>query len=126
MSRMRILIGVALVACFAAGLAVGWLLPVRQQPAGLAVPSSSSPPQPLVSPEVLTNRSVIFRIYAPKASEVSLNGEWMEAHEPLKLQKADDGVWSATVGPLLPDRYSYCFVVDGVKTADPSNPMIKQ
>jgi len=134
MSRMRILIGVALVACFAAGWAVGWLLPARQRPAGPAGPSSHSPPQPpkagtkglVVSPEVLPDRSVIFRIYAPKASEVSLIGEWMEARELLKLKKADDGVWSATVGPLLPDLYSYLFVVDGVKTADPSNPMVKQ
>ena len=31
-----------------------------------------------------------------------------------------------TVGPLVPDFYSYSFVVDGVKTADPKNAVIKQ
>jgi len=30
------------------------------------------------------------------------------------------------VGPLVPDFYSYSFVVDGVKTADPKNAVIKQ
>src|SRR5205085_1645618 len=42
------------------------------------------------------------------------------------LIKDDKGVWSVTVGPLTPDLYSYAFTVDGVKTVDPKNPMIKQ
>ena len=40
--------------------------------------------------------------------------------------KDDQGVWSASVGPLAPDFYSYSFVVDGVKTVDPKNATIKQ
>src|SRR5262249_18112454 len=36
------------------------------------------------------------------------------------------GVWSITVGPLPPDFYSYSFMVDGVRTLDPKNAMIKQ
>jgi hypothetical protein len=43
MSRRHILIGVALVVCFAAGLAVDWLLPIRQQLVAPAAPSRSSP-----------------------------------------------------------------------------------
>src|SRR5581483_10728497 len=34
----------------------------------------------------------------------------------------DDGVWSATVGPLAPDLYIYWMLVDGVRIADPLNP----
>ena len=35
-------------------------------------------------------------------------------------------MWSVTVGPLVPDFYSYAFNVDGVKTVDPRNARIKQ
>jgi enterochelin esterase family protein len=70
----------------------------------------------LVSPEVRADRTIIFRYWAPKADDVQLAGEWM-ATTPLK--KDDEGVWTITVGPLAPDRYSYTFVVDGVRTIDP-------
>ena len=42
------------------------------------------------------------------------------------MTKDEQGVWSITVGPLVPDFYSYAFNVDGVRTVDPKNPMIKQ
>src|SRR5207244_7395706 len=79
----------------------------------------------LVSPEAMPDNRVTFRIYAPKASAVTLRGDWMEMG-PVKLEKDEKGVWSATVGPLVPDYYSYSFAVDGVKTIDPKNPTIKQ
>src|SRR5262245_58147473 len=84
-----------------------------------------TPNDTLVSPEVLADRKVTFRIYAPKASEVTIRGEWMEAG-PVKLEKDEKGVWAATVGPLTPDFYSYSFTVDGVRTLDPRNLTIKQ
>ena len=83
-------------------------------------------PPPYVSPEVLPDRRVVFRIYAPKASEVTVRGDWMETPAPRVLDKDDKGVWSATVGPLRPDFYSYSFAVDGVRTLDPKNATIKQ
>jgi enterochelin esterase family protein len=85
-----------------------------------------TPNDTLVSPEVHADRKVTFRIYAPKASAVTVRGDWMEAGEPVKLEKDKEGVWSATVGPLVPDFYSYSFNVDGVKTLDPKNATIKQ
>ncbi|MFB3902555.1 MAG: alpha/beta hydrolase-fold protein [Acidobacteriota bacterium] len=83
-------------------------------------------PAPVVSPEVLADHRVTFRIRAPKASDVILSGDWMEGAATEKLTKGEDGVWSVTVGPLVPDFYSYSLVVDGVKTLDPPNPLIKQ
>jgi enterochelin esterase-like enzyme len=84
-------------------------------------------PNPVpASPVIETDRKVTFRIYAPKASDVTLRGDWMETQGPVKLEKDDKGVWSATVGPLAPDFYSYTFTVDGVPTVDPRNPTIKQ
>jgi enterochelin esterase-like enzyme len=85
-----------------------------------------TPNDTLISPEVLSDHRVTFRIYAPKASEVTLRGDWMQTQDPLKLAKDEKGVWSATVGPLVPDFYSYSFDVDGVRTLDPKNPTIKQ
>src|SRR5262249_1394660 len=91
----------------------------------LASPRSGDPPTPnerLKSTEVSADRKVTFRIYAPKADEVSVSGDFGAGG---KLTKDDQGVWSITVGPLPADFYSYTFNVDGVRTVDPKNPMIK-
>jgi len=92
-----------------------------------APPAPARPATPaVVSPEVLPDHRVTFRIRAPKASEVILRGDWMEGAATGKLAKSEDGIWSVTVGPLTPDFYSYSLIVDGVKTLDPPNAMIKQ
>jgi enterochelin esterase family protein len=81
----------------------------------------------LKSTEVLPDFRVVFRIYAPKASAVTLSGDFATQGRGTAgpMQKDDDGVWSLTVGPLIPDIYSYTFNVDGVRTVDPRNPMVK-
>lgn len=89
-------------------------------------PRQPTPNDTLVSPEAHSDKRVTFRIYAPKATEVALRGDWMEGTGTVKLEKDDKGVWSATVGPLTPDFYSYSFNVDGVRTLDPKNATIKQ
>jgi len=94
---------------------------VARTPARVPTPNDT-----LVSTEVTPDRKVTFRIYAPKASEVALRGDWMEGPATEPLAKDDKGVWSASVGPLAPDFYSYSFEVDGVKTVDPKNALIKQ
>ena len=81
-------------------------------------------PLRVVSPEVHADKRVTFRINAPKATEVTVYGDWMTGEE--KLTKDENGVWSVTVGPLAPDFYSYAFTVDGVRTLDAVNPTIKQ
>ncbi|MCX6630266.1 MAG: alpha/beta hydrolase-fold protein, partial [Candidatus Solibacter sp.] len=70
---------------------------------------------------------VVFRIYAPKASAVTLSGDFATQGRGTAgpMQKDDEGVWSLTVGPLVPDFYGYTFNVDGVRTVDPRNPMVK-
>ncbi len=82
-----------------------------------------TPNDTLKSTEVADDHKVTFRIYAPKADEVSVGGDFGPGG---KLTKDEQGVWSITVGPLTPDFYSYTFNVDGVRTVDPKNPMIKQ
>jgi enterochelin esterase family protein len=82
----------------------------------------STPNDTLRSTEVSDDHKVTFRIYAPKASEVSVSGDFGQSGP---MEKDDQGVWSRTVGPLTPDFYSYTFNVDGVRTVDPKNAMIK-
>jgi enterochelin esterase family protein len=82
-----------------------------------------TPNDTLQSVEVGPDDRVTFRIYAPEAEEVSVGGDFGRGGP---MDRDDQGVWSLTVGPLTPDFYSYVFTVDGVRTVDPKNPMIKQ
>jgi enterochelin esterase family protein len=59
----------------------------------------------LKSPEVSADHHVTFRILAPKASEVTLTGDWLGAAPPPKLNKDERGVWSVTLGPFEPSIY---------------------
>jgi enterochelin esterase-like enzyme len=77
----------------------------------------------LRSPEVAPDRTVTFRLAAPKATEVALTGEFMKGSKP--LEKNEKGVWSLTIGPLEPEIYYYNLTIDGVRTTDPGNPDVK-
>jgi enterochelin esterase family protein len=79
----------------------------------------------LVSPEVHPDRRVTFRVRAPKASEVSLFGDWMTPNTQQAMTRDEQGFWSATTAPLEPGLAIYTFTVDGVTTPDPVNPRIK-
>jgi enterochelin esterase-like enzyme len=72
------------------------------------------------SPEVVTDQTVTFRLRAPEATAVVLNGDWPEGRG-IKMTKDDAGLWSATVGPLTPEMWSYSFSANGVQVLDPSN-----
>lgn len=89
-------------------------------------PPRPAQPTPLVSPEILPDNRVTFRISAPEANQVIIIGDLLENYQPENLVKDDQGVWSVTLGPLVPDVYSYAFYLDGVKVVDPSNPGVKQ
>ena len=39
------------------------------------------------------------------------------------MTKDPDGVWSIQIGPIQPGVYRYTFLVDGVQTTDPRNPL---
>jgi enterochelin esterase family protein len=78
-----------------------------------------------VSPDVLPDNRVTFRLSAPKAAEVVLNGDWPNGRD-IRLAREDQGVWSVTVGPLDPEFWGYTFSVDGVRMPDPQNPNVKR
>lgn len=77
------------------------------------------------SPEIHPDNTVTFRLMAPKASEVILNGDWPGGMN-VPMSKDEQGVWSVTVGPLKPELWGYTFSVDGVRTLDPRNGNVKR
>ena len=83
------------------------------------------PPDTLVSPEIHPDRTVTFRVRAPKAAEVTMFGAWMPAGTQQPLAKGADGIWTVTLGPIAPNGYLYTFTIDGVTVADPVNPDVK-
>jgi enterochelin esterase-like enzyme len=93
-------------------------------------------PPPVRSPEVSMDRMVTFRLRAPEARRVTVvvsevmrqvpgyDPKWATGtfnDDEVEMKKGGDGVWSLTVGPILPDKYDYSFKVDGVHTLDPVN-----
>jgi enterochelin esterase family protein len=80
---------------------------------------AARPPVPK-SPDIHPGRTVTFRLMAPNANEVTLNGSW-DGGTNIKMTKDDSGVWSTTIGPLAPQLWGYWYMVDGVKALDPGN-----
>lgn len=81
-------------------------------------------PNPVISPEVKEDKSVIFRLYAPEARTVKVTGSFLDQIRSIDLVKNDTGLFEAKVGPLASDMYVYTFLVDGVKTIDPNNNIV--
>ncbi len=100
-----------------------------------ALGQQRTPNDTLRSPEVDAQGKVTFRLYAPQAQQVKLQAEGRDATpgitpEQLKTEserssmtKDPDGVWSIQIGPIQPGVYRYTFLVDGVQTTDPRNPL---
>ncbi|MBI4903171.1 MAG: esterase [Acidobacteria bacterium] len=96
----------------------------------LAQPPAGRPPQPppVVSPEVKPDRSITFRILAPSAQSVQLNGGDIQglSADARKMTKNEKGIWEVTVPPVVPGAYRYTFNVDGVTVVDPRNPTVSE
>jgi enterochelin esterase family protein len=92
-------------------------------PASAQPPAAPAPQAPQVtSPEVSADRGITFRIYAPQAQAVRLNGSDIPGNRQSPLTKGENGVWEVTLGPVPAGAYRYHFNVDGVATIDPRNP----
>lgn len=87
-----------------------------------ATPAPPLPPPALVTPEVHSDNSVTFRFRAVNAQDVKLA---REGADPLPMQKDDQGIWTVNTPSLPPDYYGYSIVVDGQRSIDPYNPLLK-
>jgi enterochelin esterase family protein len=99
----------------------------------------------VVSPEVMPDGRVVFRIAAPKAEKVTLSANDVTilytgggagalagttvsvapaaaAPGAPEFVKNEKGIWELSVGPVPPGAYRYVFQVDGVRVLDPVNP----
>ncbi|MDF0705882.1 alpha/beta hydrolase-fold protein [Flagellimonas okinawensis] len=81
-----------------------------------------TPNDTLKSTEILENGDVVFRIYAPKAENVTLGGDVVPWGATLESKKSEIGVWSIIVPKVSAGTYRYHFMVDGVKVYDPKAP----
>ena len=121
---------VAVLLCVLAAVSVGaQTAPAPNAPAqnapgrGAAGRGAFAPPPK--SPEVAADGTVTFRLRAPNAKEVFVNGIGPGPLAHLAMQKDDQGVWSLTTGPLKADIYTYSFSVDGATFTDPGNQLFK-
>ena len=100
------------------------------QPPGQAATAAqgrgTAPQRPnVISPEVFPDRRVTFRIYAPQAEGVTLQGSdipMLVGGRGGQMTKAENGVWEVTLGPVEPGAYRYNFSLGGVSVIDPRNP----
>ena len=93
------------------------------QEAGTTSPSTSGgmvAAAKLHSPEIAADGRVTFRIYAPKASDVQVIGNF-PGGKGMAMTKDDAGVWLVTTPPLKPELWAYTFSIDGVRSLDPNN-----
>lgn len=119
--------------CFSAAavLAVAAVPAAARQDPRPAAPAAAAPqpgrgggPQApaVVSPQVMPDRRIAFRLYAPQAQAVRLAaGDIPGVGQTTRLAKNEAGIWEVTIGPIDPGAYRYNFNVDGVATIDPVN-----
>lgn len=93
--------------------------------AGLFMFCSMAFAQKVVSPEI-TDDAVIFRLYAPYATQVKVNPSWLADYgaDARDMEKGLDGIWTLSLPLPESELYFYNFTVDGVKALDPSNNLV--
>jgi enterochelin esterase family protein len=81
----------------------------------------------VISPEVKSDHTVVFRVNAPKAETVNLqSSDLPQEFQPRKFSKNDAGVWELTINKVAPGTYRYVITVDGLRLVDPVNPKISE
>jgi enterochelin esterase family protein len=82
-------------------------------------PASRPAPPPLLSHELLPDRSVTFRFKDAAAKTVKLRLDGVA--EPIPMTRGMDGIWSYTTKPLVPEVYFYGFLAGDESRIDPEN-----
>lgn len=73
-----------------------------------------------ISPEISADGSVTLRLYAPKAEEVKVTGDFLAGE--VAMTRNEVGIWEYRSEPLASELYSYSFIVDGMRDVrDPMN-----
>ncbi len=94
--------------------------------------AAQAPPQgpQVVSPQVSADRRIVLRVLAPQAQTVRLNASDIPGvpfgQSAPAMTRGANGVWEMTVGPVPAGAYRYSFMIDGVATIDPRNPLTSE
>ena len=92
-----------------------------------AAPAAFRTPLRIISPEILPDKKVTFRVYAKDAQKIAVSGEWQAGFGTTEtLVRNDTGLFTLTVGPLNPELYGYTFTIDGVNSIDPNNVQVRR
>ena len=78
----------------------------------------------IVSPEIANDNTVTFRMFAPNAQKVEIEGNFLPRTRRggrTAMTKDERGVWSYKTEPLTPEMHTYCYYVDGIRMTDPNN-----
>jgi enterochelin esterase-like enzyme len=86
-----------------------------------------SPNDTLHSVVIGSDGRVTFSLYAPSADSVKIGGSDIpEQLRSAKMRKEENGVWSATIGPVPAGAYRYNFIVNEIQVVDPRNPSVSE
>ena len=100
--------------------------PAKPAAAPVSRPQFRRPPR-IISPELLPDNKVTFRVYDKDAQKITISGEWQAGFGSSEtLVKNDTGMFTVTVGPLKPELYGYTYTIDGVSTIDPNNVQVRR
>ena len=72
-------------------------------------------------PRIASDLRVTFRLKAPNAKQVKLEGGAGLVKEPLEMARGEDGTWTVTTPPAVPGFHYYWFMVDELRVNDPSS-----
>lgn len=75
----------------------------------------------LISPEILEDSSVIFRLKAPSIDSVKISGTWPSTYDYVHTMTKKDSIFEFKIGPLPSGMYEYSFIIDGFRVLDPNN-----
>jgi enterochelin esterase-like enzyme len=72
-------------------------------------------------PRITPDSRITFRLRAPNARDVKLEGGAGLVKAPLDLTRGDDGTWTVTTPPAVGGFHYYWFNVDGLRVNDPGS-----
>ncbi len=76
----------------------------------------------LVSPVINPDKTVTFKVHAPKASRVTINGDFSTQRGGVEMVEGKDGIWEYTTpAPLASELYTYRVTANGQQVYDMSN-----
>lgn len=91
----------------------------------------------IISPDILPNNEVIFRVYNPNKASVQIVGDFIPmttiaaadgsaaakvgVRLPVNMIEGQNDIWEYQTQPLPSGLYTYSFIIDGVRATDPNN-----